>query len=617
MLRALDTETALITEFDKAPVLTCVALSPHDKLYRWDQAKEHVATALSHHTIVGVNIAFDMAVICRAYEDLIPLVWEAYAADRIRDVAIEAKLMDIAVGNRTERSYSLATLVKEHFDVELDKTTYRFGYGQLRDVPVEQWPDGAVKYALDDARWTLRLLERIDGGPDKYRQARHAFWAYLMGVWGIQTDPVRVAALRQSLEARRTKALDVLVSGGIIRPDGTQDTKATRARMAACGGRRMTEPSAKFPDGQLKIDEECCRDSGDPVLEVVADYGSIRKQLTTDIPNLERGEIHTRYDSLKDTGRMGSGGKDNTSPTGTAFNLTNLARSGGIRECFVPRAGKVYFDADYAALEAYTGAQACLWLIGESSLRELLVKGEDYHIHTSAAYLGCTYEDAMRRYKAGDTETKVLRQFSKIFNYGLGGGMGKNTAHAHAQKELKKAGHRELAKSLTREQSDKLWEVWRMRYPEWPKYFARNGRVLGDHGCVIEQLVSERKRGIFGSNAYSTLNNGYFQSLGADAAKDAGWRIAWECYDPTRNSVLFGSRLVCFGHDSFTGECDPEGGHEVAMRVGELMAAVSDIWTPDAPLRTEPGLATCMSKEATAIYEKGRLVPWTPKAAVL
>lgn len=623
---AFDTETELITEMDKAPRLVCAAFSydnGKEALYRWCEAKEAVAKALTHEITVGAHIAYDMAVACRQWPDLSPLVWQAYSEDRIWDIQVGQKLIDIASGEGTKHSYSLATLAAGYLGLDLDKTSYRLGYTQLRDLPLEMWPEGARLYPLLDTSVTLQIAKIIQPhvGPDIWRQSRHAWWAYLMGIWGVRTDPARVAALKAKLLARRDDAWSFLKQAGIIRPNGSQNMKITQARIVDAYGRLgqpvpMTEPSKKFPGGQVSANAEVCEDSQDPVLEMVADWGSIRKQLSTDIPNLERGEIHTRYDSLKETGRMGSGGDDDTSPTGKAFNLTNLPRSGGIRECFIPRPGKVFWDSDYTALEAYTGAQCCITLIGESSLADLLRKDEDYHIHTASAYLGISYEAGMARKAAGESYIKTMRQFSKIFNYALAGGGGKTMIFHHAQTELKKDDKRDLAKSLTREQSDRLWDVWRVRYPEWLKYFARTSALTRDGAYVMEQLFSGRLRRVEGKRAYTEMNNSYFQGLGADAAKDAGWRIARECYDPTYSySPLFGDRIVIFSHDAFTGETDPEGAHESAMRVKELMEGVSEIWTPDLQLRTEPCLCTCISKSAKALYDANdRLIPWSPDA---
>lgn len=624
VLVALDTETFLITEMDKAPKLVCVSVAWENDttgLYRWCDAKEHVAKILSHHTMVGANIAYDCAVMARQWPDLIPLIWKAYEEDRIWDIQVGQKLKDIAEGAGTKHPYNLAFLAEGYLGVTLDKNTWRLRYNEFHDIPIEMWPEGARKYPLDDAITTLRIAQLIFPyvGPDIWRQSRHAWWAHLMGLWGVQTDPVRVAKLKAKLVAERDTAWKDLIAAGIIRKNGVQNVSATRARVVEAYTRLglvvpRTDPSKSHPEGQVAYSDEVCRDAGDPLLEICADYGSIRKQLSTDVPNLERGEIHTRYDSLKETGRMGSGGKDNTSPTGTAFNLTNLPRAGGVRECFIPRAGKIFWDADYAALEAYTGAQCCLTLIGESSLADLLKKDEDYHIHTASAYLGIAYAEGMARKAGGEAYIKTLRQFAKIFNYSLAGGGGQKMIYGHAQTELKADGKRDLAKALTREQSDRLWMVWRQRYPEWIKYFARTGAMTREGGYVMEQLFSGRLRMVEGKRAYTEMNNGYFQGLGADAAKDAGWRIARECYDPTYSySPLFGNRIVIFGHDSFTGECDPEGAHEAAMRVKMHMEAVSEIWTPDLQLRTEPALASCLSKGAASLYDQhGRLMVWSP-----
>jgi DNA polymerase-1 len=71
--------------------------------------------------------------------------------------------------------------------------------------------------------------------------------------------------------------------------------------------------------------------------------------------------IHTRFD-IVETGRTSSSGP----------NVQNIRRLPGIRECFVPRDGWWFMQADYPGLELKTLAQVCIWLLGQSRLAEVL-----------------------------------------------------------------------------------------------------------------------------------------------------------------------------------------------------------------------------------------------------
>ncbi len=244
-------------------------------------------------------------------------------------------------------------------------------------------------------------------------------------------------------------------------------------------------------------------------------------------------------------------------------------------------------------------------------MADVLNKGEDLHLHMAAALLGCDYETAVGRYKAGDKEAKTARQFAKIANFGLSGGMGPDTFFAHAQKELKKAGASDMARSITWDQCAQIRETWRRRWHEWPRYFARNGAQCEEGPATIEQLYTGRFRGGLG---YTDMNNGYFQALGADAAKAAGWRLTRACYDWTANSVLYGSRIVNFIHDQFLVEAPISLANECALEVGYIMVEEAAPFFPDVPATVKPCLATCWSKDAHACYDsEKKLIPWSPE----
>lgn len=643
MLCSLDSEFVPSTDLIKVQPLTCVSYAYEDGrqgVLRWCDAKQTVADILTRHTAVGVSIATDMAEICLTWPDLQSLVWQAYEDNRIRCLKVEGKLLDIAEDSLNfvpgaadpKAPYGLATMAKRYAGIHMraDKNELRMGYGPLRDVDFRLWTPEQQSYPLDDAVAGLAVARGMpDAGPDKFRQARAAWIAFLWTAWGVRTDLARVARLRESLENRWMKARGTLADAGMIRKEKkgwVRNEKTMRQYVGALPGALLTPPSKTYPEGQWSLNgvllQELGLDLDNPLLTAYADYSSINKRLTTEIPALEKGELHAHYNSLVQSGRMACG-KENDDDEGST-NLTNLPRKGGIRECYAPRPGKIFFDADVNALEACTGAQACLDLVDFSEMANILVEGregsKDPHIHTTAAILDISVPDALRRYeqhkkKGGDEEIATMRQFAKIANYGLAGGMGVPTFYTHVQRELKKDGEWALAKQTTVPVVERVWHAWRARYPEWPAYFEQNRRRLGrNNACQIEQLYSGRVRGLSGPRAYSELQNGWFQGLGSDAVKDWAWHVTREGYDETRGSLLLGSRVCIMAHDSLTGETDPEGAHDVAMRVGEILREVSPRWCPQVPLTTTPCLTTCFSKDAKDLYDSdGRLLPWSPK----
>ncbi len=608
---AVDTETCLISARCKAPPLVCVTYArqnqPPPGLLKWDDTRNYdiLVDWLTHHTIVGANIAYDMGVLAAQWPHLLPLIFQAYEDNRITDIQLRQRLIDIAHGeldhpkHRVGKGcYSLQALAKRHLGIELDKDTWRLGYGELRNVPVEQWPEGARKYATDDAVSTLRVYEAQEPFmpllADAFRQAKHAFWLHLMSCWGFRTDLEKVQALEAAILRELEKVKAELIHAGLLRPNGTRDTKAAKARMVECGGTKVT------PKGDVSLDDEACRASGDPVLEAYAEYTHLTGLLNKDILALKQGEIHARIQPLLETGRISAGG--NVEDGG--YNITNPARKGGVRECFIPRPGYLLVDSDFDGLELRTMSQVCLHLFGESRMAEALNAGQDPHLVMAAGLLGCDYETAAARYKAKDPAAKEARQFSKIANFGLAGGMGANTFVEYAKNN---------GIIITLEKAYELKQAWLRTWPEFRRYLAWVGQLTETGPAQVEQLFSGRFRGGLG---YSQCANTLFQGLGADAAKAAGWAIARACYDESQRSILFGCRIVAFVHDQFLVEVpDDDLAHERAQEVGRLMCEAAGQWLPDVPPTTTPCLSRCWSKDATAVYDAtGRLIPFDDRA---
>jgi hypothetical protein len=161
------------------------------------------------------------------------------------------------------------------------------------------------------------------------------------------------------------------------------------------------------------------------------------------------------------------------------------------------------------------------------------------------------------------------------------------------------------------ERARELIAITKARWSELPRYFAWASAMTEDGAAFVPDLLGG---GIGrGGLSFTETCNTPFQRLGAHVAKSAGWAITRACYaDPA--SPLFGSRVVNFIHDQFLIET-PAGAraHDAAVETGRLMVEAAARWLPDVPATTTPCLASCWSKDATAVHDAGgRLVPWSP-----
>jgi DNA polymerase I len=281
-----------------------------------------------------------------------------------------------------------------------------------------------------------------------------------------------------------------------------------------------------------------------------------------------------------------------------------------MRECFVPRPGFLFCSVDYDTFELRTWAQVCLWAVGQSRLAEVLNTGRDPHIELGASLARVSKEEGYRLVK-DEAWKKEYRQPAKAGNFGFPGGMGPKKFRITARKQKI---------DLTLQRAYELRDAWREEWPESVLYFrwisSQTRQVLPDNHDEeirakvpeLEHFVSKRKRG---KVPYCAACNSYFQGLAADAATAAGFELAREMYCDNK-SPLYGSRIVDFIHDEFLTEVPIAQAHEAAMRQAEVQCAVAQRYVPDVKITASPALMTRWYKEAKAVYENGRLVPWQP-----
>jgi hypothetical protein len=645
---AYDTETCLFRDGVRAPELVCITWARPG--LRPDIVHANDAGALplveswlrSNHLLVGHNVVYDNAVLCAKWPHLVHLFFAKYDRDEIVCTKLRQQLLDISTGTfqgflktfekevedkktgkmktvKGERwipyGYSLDDIWCRLTSERLDKDTYRLRYGEFMGVPITQWPEGARGYALKDAACTLAIFQEQEGFvehiPDQYRQARAAWALHLTSLWGLRTHKAGVDALEeQTLEGLR-QIEEGLKTAGLVRADGSRDTKAAQARMLrVCGWAEAGEGSKEkyVPVGDVhkplrltdggapSLDSDACEASGDSLLEEYAELTSLKNVLSKDIPVLRAGTVfpvHTSF-GLAASGRSTSGDP----------NVQNPRRLSGIRECFVPREGKVFAQADFSALELHTLAQVCMSLFGKSTLAEVLNAGLDPHTAFACDLLGISYEKGLALRKSGDETFDNARQTAKVANFGFPGGLGAESFCLFARKNY--------GVHLTEEHARDLKAAWLERWPEMKDFFKHCGDLAGDEGDgTLTQLFSGRIRG---GCHYTALCNSWFQGLGADAAKEAFYLVSRACYAELE-SVLYGSRPVNFVHDEIIMEVDDDpSAHDKAIELGRLMVLGANEFLPDVPSRVEPLLARCWSKKSKPIYDaKGRLVPWAPE----
>jgi DNA polymerase-1 len=610
---AFDTETHLFKPGAMAPRIVCASFATQCEsfvLHRDDpRCKQHLEASLRDPEVlfVGQFVAYDFAVIAAQWPDLLPAIFAAYDSDRVADTKLREKLARIAEGSHgPERRYDLASLAKVYgYPVDLDKDTWRLRYAEFDSLPVSQWPAGAVEYSEHDALATLFVYEsQAAAHPaavflDEHRQARADFALHLCSVWGIHTDPRAIDALEAKVRARLDAHERSLVTAGLVYADKKgvlhKRSKLAGERAAKLWAERGGVPSEyATPKGAPSLDADAVAALGDPTLIALQEWSSAGTALAR-VEELREGvthPIHTRFDALMATGRTSS----------SKPNIQNRPTEVGDRECFVPRPGTVFLDADFDGLELRTVAQVVLFAGFHSKLGEALNANADPHSMVAARILGISDEEAKRR-KADKTDHAfyLARQAGKIANFGLAGGLGKGA--------LIKQARAKYGVELDETSAAKLVAAWHATWPEFRGYFAWIRSQCGAVGrAFITHFLSERQRG---GIPYTEACNTFFQGLGADVAKASLWALTREFY--VGNGPLRGARLVNFVHDQFIAEVpDDDRLDERVAAFERTIIEAANVWLPDVPVTTQAVACRRWSKLAERVTDSatGRVVPW-------
>jgi len=666
--------------------------------------------------IVGHFVAFDLAVMCRRRPDLIPAVWEALLGGRVHDTGVREKLMNLATHGQLEMAdlggatmkinYSLKDLAKKYLGVDRSAEkdspeSWRTNFSELAGVKFDDYPPDAADYALQDSLDTLQVWKQQESrrlglmearGVDPYEvesfRVTAEFALFIMSSRGIAVDPAMYHQMRDILGKELDPAnFGRLIAEGILipaeppreykngakHPDGTP--KMTSGQPERLSHQRMrqfilelkdlhldevdvrrTDPSDKFPDGQISFSGEWLDDHYhlDEAIEQFRYREQRIKMQTTELPrmcNLDDDgnpidgspatHVYTWYDSLKASGRTSC----RAGKLYPSFNCQNVDPQA--RACFVPRPGYAFVSCDYSQLELTTWAQKCIDLFGVSALADRINTGVDTHGYLGAQIAYATDPDFRSCFSgmAAPTTDEINEAFVGIGNdpelkgwwrhyrtmakpTGLGypGGLGPKNFCKYAK------GQFGLAVDI--DTATELREIWKQTIPEASRYFDWINTQTGDPWNaprrveIIDEKTGLPKEVSMGMHFYRTkmgmhrygctytevANGAGLQSYAAEGALLAVIAVVRASHDPSQNSPLYDRTFpVMFVHDEIVFEVPLEHLHDDAFMVSKMMVDEMENITPNVLQRVQPAAMLRWNKAAEPAYDSdGRLKPWDP-----
>ena len=267
---AFDVETHLIQVGLLAPPLVCGSTAsvrgPKGYIHDREDARKAIENILETDlVIVGANIVYDLLVCAveaaKRGQDIMPLIFKKFREDRVWDIAIAEQLHAIAedtlgldpetkqmlrdhVTNKMA-GYSLDTISRLRLGITSAKVNddYRLQYHELADIPIDEWPEVARIYPIDDAVNTFNCFKAqlpppeawnppASNGPmpsphnphkgvrnvwDLANQCRYDWAAHTAAAWGFHRDPVAIAKLKSDTIESRKSELEYFVEIGFMR----------------------------------------------------------------------------------------------------------------------------------------------------------------------------------------------------------------------------------------------------------------------------------------------------------------------------------------------------------------------------------------------------------------
>jgi DNA polymerase-1 len=639
MIHAYDVESYLITPGNPVPKMVCLSYASENGetgvLNREEGIEWLKETLAAGDHLVAHNLPFDNSVAAADDPELLVAIFEAYADGRMHDTLNRQKILDNArgalkfewneeTGEMKGQNYSLAHLVHRLLDKwifnDKEGDVWRLRYYTLDGIPVEEWPEAAVKYSLDDSIHALQCFFKQQQDPnaqllDKEWSQTNPDWALrLMSCWGSRTTEDDIEILRIDFQERFDAQAAICLEMGLAQWKTEKGVRKVARKMKPIyklveehyNKHGLPTPMTEGGKGEVKNPQvSTARDTlmmrkhtqvtPHPGMVAVAEMVRVGKLLSTYIPMLQLGitlPISPRYNCIIETFRTSC----------SKPNIQNLPREGGVRNCWLARPGMVYGFCDYDTLEMRTLAQCYIWLFPKKAcpLLKAIVEGKDSHLEFAARMLGITYDEASERLAAGDKVVKDTRQGAKIANYGMAGGMG-----AEAFVDYARGFGVEISLHRAQQLRDSFRHVWDMEC-----YFEHCSKVAKqkdpDLGVNVVKFLG---LGLLrGDVRYTAVCNGYFQHLAAIGAKLALFEVAYACYAKPE-SPLYGCRPWLFAHDEIGLEVPFDGTDAGRVKASRAMAELRIImiqsmehYCPDVPIGATGAMSFRWFKGAEPVF---------------
>lgn len=642
---ALDMETFLISNDWESPKPVCLSWWSNDSLHKGvcdncgqnlqNQLREVFRLTLEEEyaQVWHNGFGFDLLVIWNYFKELQPQIIECLDKGLIHDTLIRERLYDLSTQGeiRLKRgAYSLAGLVKKYIGRDISalkkgEDIWRLRYGELDNIPLDQYPKEAYDYALQDvevlsevfdAQEDLRRERGIGSINTESLQIKSALALNVAYQKGMKVNKERLEILAATLDEKLEPHMKFLLEKGFAHFDKKgkfikrQKEFIMYLEKHYSQHLKRTFPTKTHPDGQIRTDEEVLGElPPDEIVLCRRDMSILEKYKNTYIAKIRKAGyiFHEKYDILKETGR-------------TSSFIQTMPREGGIREIFESREGFKYAVIDYAHIEADVMAQCYKNLGLGHGLVDYINTGADYHALIGSSWYNAVHGTKLTpmefsdRRSSGDEECKKFRTLGKPAGLGLSGGIGPDTLRTTAKGQGIDLTIEEAIESLRYAEGSvpgltSFRGVWRSPEKGWlgsqkplgQKRFGYYTTKLGKKAPIIEDMYGYEVNGRWRNNCtYCSLANGIsMQGPAADGAKEAIWDCFKYCWESNYLSGHDICHMLFFVHDEIGFEVKEEFADVFITQACNHMCRGMQKILPDIRVTVEAGLYDRWTKDAS------------------
>ena len=659
-----DYETHLITRAALAARPVCLSWAIGDApadiaLYRDAPVRELWE---GPHELVGANTAFEAVVSQAADLELTPAIFAKYSANMVRDVQLDAQLLDIAdgqYGHYKAQGWGLEVLARRsRYPKPLNKTDWRLRYCELDGVALRYWPRGAIDYSLEDSevtRWVdawnqarrRALIDKLGVDPlgfHSYHAARASFVLTRASCWGVLTDEGRTNKVAANVAQRAHELLygetddeghtwPGLIEAGLVRfkKNAKEPSRCiaaaterivkawrkrgVRAALSDSGDREIENAKKRGMDVDavharledtgygISLDKDAAILCGDELMVRYSEYVSL-DLLDGRVQRARQGfvlPLQTRFKVLVETARTSS---------------TQPGEDSGLIGEQMQNFNRGKKDEALGLRELFTPRPGNVFLGADGAQAELHALAEvcrklfgfsrlgdllDSNVDVHWYFAAQMLGITYEQILADKDKYKNYRTMAKAVNFGLPGGMGVDKLILSARKGY--------GVKIEPDEGKRLKALWLATFPEIRLYFDWVSSQ-GDGFTHIHPITGF----VRGDCGYCDGANQGFQHLIAYAMKDALWLVDTACNTP--GNPLFGFRLWNFVHDELLLEGPRERAPAAAVELKRLTEQACNAYLLTSPLEADPVIMPYWSKKFESQKdEHGNYIECVPEAA--